>query len=177
MLKILSSNPYKNSPSEYFEQFLFRIYYNLESVPQYELSSDKHKGGFITRYRREKNMRYKVTTRKIAPGPPWGRQRKRKGGRDPIGSKGWSWFTQSWITVIVYAYEVLPSRSCHGSSGAGRTEFIRAEILLPDMQRYTIAAPAIFGLFRYSDIGGSCTFAAISTKRPRRNLEAIASRS
>jgi len=22
------------------------------------------------------------------------------------------------ITVIVYAYEVLPSRSCHGSSGA-----------------------------------------------------------
>jgi len=47
---------------------------------------------------------------------------------------------------------------------------IRAEILLPDMQRYTIITLVIFGLFRYSDIGESRAFAAISTGRPRRDL-------
>lgn len=60
---------------------------------------------------------------------------------------------------------------------SGQGEFIRAEILLRDMQRYAIAVPVIFGLFRYSDIGGSCTFATISTGRLRRDLQAIASRS
>jgi len=49
-------------------------------------------------------------------------------------------------------------------------QLIRAEILLPDMQRYTIITLLIFGLFRYSDIGETRAFAAISTGRPRRDL-------
>lgn len=78
----------------------------------------------------------------------------------------------------LYAYEVpafsiLPRILWR----SGQAEFIRAEIILRDMRRYTIAVPVIFGLFRYSDIGRSCTFTAISTGRPRRDLEAIASRS
>jgi len=49
-------------------------------------------------------------------------------------------------------------------------QLIRAEILLPDMKRYTIITLVIFGLFRYSDIGETRAFAAISTGRSRRDL-------
>lgn len=71
------------------------------------------------------------------------------------------------------AFSILPRILRRSDQG----EFIRAKILLRDMQRYTIAVPVIFGLFRYNDIGGSCTFVAISTERPPYDLEAIASRS
>lgn len=125
----------------YLEKFLFRVYYNLATFPNTNYLPINVKGTLLHGAGARKICVAKWR-RADSPKPPWDKEReenggKREGERDVILSevkddpgshnRGSPW---SRLRLRSPAFSI----SCHGSSGAGRTEFIRAEILLPDMR-------------------------------------------